>query len=84
MKMLRFFLLVSLMFSSVCLFGTLSTDRQVSDSIKIQIEYMKKVLNSDEWEPVDDKTNNKIEELVDYLENSPIDTIIAHLKNNTD
>lgn len=72
------------MLSSVCVFGTSSLDREVSDTIKSQIEYLKQFLYSDEWEPVDAETNKRIEELVDYLENTPIDSVVTYLMSNTD
>jgi hypothetical protein len=82
--MFRVILFPLLMLSSVCVFGTSSFDSQVSDTIKSQIEYLKQFLYSDEWEPVDAETNKRIEELVDYLENTPIDSVVTYLMSNTD
>ncbi len=84
MKMFRVILFPLLMLSSVCVFGTSSFNSQVTDTIKSQIEYIKQFLYSDEWEPADAEPNKRIEELVEYLENTPIDSVVTYIMSNTD
>ena len=58
--------------------------RGVSDTILIQLNEVKSILNSGEWEPVDRDQFLRITELISFLENSPIDSVILELIHDLD
>lgn len=75
-KSLIFILLIFLSFTSNA--RSLS-ERQLSDTIKFQLETIKSYLYSDEWTPLDSQSYHQMIELVQYIENSPVDSLISDL-----
>lgn len=51
-----------------------------SDSIQSQLDHVKSILFSNYWKPIDKKTHNFMIELINYMERSPIDSVIVDLK----
>ena len=60
------------------------TKRAVSDSIQIKLNEVKSILNSREWEPVDRDQYKRINELISFIENTPIDSVVMELKHDLD
>lgn len=58
--------------------------QQLSDTIKTQIEIIKSYLYSDEWKPLDAQSYHQMIELVQFIENSPVDSLIGNLKIQSD
>lgn len=58
--------------------------QQLSDTIKTQIEIIKSYLYSDEWKPLDAQSYHQMIELVQLIENSPVDSLIGNLKIQSD
>ncbi|MFA9390055.1 MAG: DUF3078 domain-containing protein [Prolixibacteraceae bacterium] len=81
MRILFFSLFI---FLQIQLFASTGAKRAVSDTIQIQLDDVKSILFSGEWEAVDNLQFQKIKELIDYIENSPIDSIVLDLKADLD
>ncbi|MBN1768306.1 MAG: DUF3078 domain-containing protein [Prolixibacteraceae bacterium] len=58
--------------------------QQLSDTIKTQLEIIKSYLYSDEWKPHDAQSYHQMIELVQFIENSPVDSLIGNLKIQSD
>ncbi len=58
--------------------------RIVNDSIEQRISELKEIINSGEWAPSDTVNANRLTELIDFIENTPIDTVIKGLRAGTD
>lgn len=65
--------------------GLISAD---DDSTLIKLEQVKALLYSKEWKPINNEKYNQLLEIVNFMEKSPIDSVIVSLKheleNNTD
>jgi hypothetical protein len=79
MNMYKSLTLILLLLISVVSNGKSVNERQVSDTIKSQLETIKSYLFSDEWKPVDAESYHQLIELVQYIENSPADSLINNL-----
>ena len=64
--------------------GTTSTKRVVTDTIQERLDRVKNILYSGEWKAVNKDQLNKIGELIEFIENSPIDSVVVQLKNELD
>lgn len=58
--------------------------RVVADTIQANVQVVKSILYSKEWKPVDADSYRKILELIQYIENAPVDTVLVELKRKTD
>lgn len=79
MRKLIFILLVFLNFS---VFG--SKKAPIADTIKTTLNEVKTLINSGEWQPTNRAQFDKILELIEYIENSPIDSVVADLNVSLD
>lgn len=58
--------------------------RTVSDTILVQVKSIKKLLFSNDWKPVDSVSYARMLELVEFIENTPIDSVVVDLKHDVD
>lgn len=65
-------------------FAAAPTKRAVSDTIQLHLDEVKSILNSGEWQAVDPVQYKKMNALIDFLENSPIDSVVMELKTDLD
>ncbi|MDA3928058.1 MAG: DUF3078 domain-containing protein, partial [Prolixibacteraceae bacterium] len=61
-----------------------STKQVLGDSIQFKLNELYSFLNSGEWESLDSGTFNRTKELLEYIENSPIDSVVVDLKSDVD
>lgn len=78
---MRTFLLTFFIFISFYVFAdNQRIEAGKSDSIQSQLDHVKSLLYSNYWKPIDKETYNFMVELINYMERSPIDTVIVDLK----
>ena len=82
--MRRFFFGLLFLLISCALYAAKGDRRLVSDTIHSQLEAVKYYLYSNEWKPVEIDAYNRMIELVEFIENSPIDSVIGNLKNDVE
>jgi len=58
--------------------------QQLTDTIEMKIDEVKKIISSREWMPADTASYNRLIELIDYIESQPIDSVIYGLKKDLD
>jgi hypothetical protein len=78
------FILLMLMFSGLVLQAAQTEKRVLNDTITGKLLFFKEILNDDEWVVTDSATAEMIKELVSYIENSPVDSLLKRLKNDLD
>lgn len=81
--MRNFFFILFLSFTSL-VFASKGERRIVSDTIHLQLTAIKDLLISAEWQPVDSVAYSRMWELVDFIENSPVDSVLNGLRQQTD
>ena len=81
---MRTILLTILLLFQLGLFAANTARRQVSDTIQNRLERVKNILFSGEWEAFDSLQLNKMKELINFIENSPIDSVVMQLKTDLD
>lgn len=76
--------LIFFLFIGVSIYAAEGSKRLVSDTISLQLETVKQYLYSNEWKPVDSTSYLRMHELVDFIENSPIDTVLVNINRDID
>lgn len=61
-----------------------SEKREVADSVQSRLDTVRSILYAVEWEPVDSLFFVKMNELVEYIENSPVDSLVVQLDEMID
>lgn len=59
-------------------------NRIIDDSIGQRISELKEIINSSEWVSYDSVNVNRLLELIEFIENTPIDTVIDGLRSEAD
>ena len=76
---------IPLLFTFATLSFAANTEkRQLTDTIEVKIDEVKKIIRSKEWVPADTASYNRLIELIDYIESQPIDSVIYGLKKDID
>lgn len=58
--------------------------RVVADTVQADLQQVKSILYSKEWKPVDADSYRKMLELIQYIENAPVDSVLVELKQTSD
>jgi hypothetical protein len=78
-------ILVFLLFVDVYFVNASKADKSlVNDTVELKISEIRNILYSKEWVPADSASYNRLVELIDYIENSPIDSVVCGLKKDLD
>lgn len=64
--------------------NTQAAKRVVADSVQADLQQVKSILYSKEWKPVDADSYRKMLELIQYIENAPVDTVLVELNKASD
>lgn len=76
-------LFIFLLFVIVFQTNALKSEKSfLNDTIEMKISEVRKILNSKEWVPADTASYNRLIELIDYIENSPIDSVVDGLRKD--
>ena len=78
---MRTFFLALFIITSISIFAdNQRIEAGKSDSLQSQLDHVKSILFSNYWKPIDKETQKFMVELINYMERSPIDSVIVDLK----
>lgn len=69
---------------SSCLLGSPGLTRELNDSLSMKLSEVKSMLYSMEWEAKDAVQYAKMVELIEFIENTPIDSLVVDLNQSVD
>lgn len=81
--MRSYFFILFLTISTISIAAN-SNERNVSDTLMAKLTAVREILFSPDWKPIDTKAYARMVELVEYIENSPVDSVIIDLRRQTD